>query len=103
MPGQSGNPGGRPKRTAYLRELALQHTDRAIAVLAESLEDDDARVRIAAANSILDRAYGKPGHAEGEADEARRRELVLQRDLKAAATMSTEELRAIAASDAHDD
>ena len=58
--GQSGNPGGRPKLPdevkAGLRDLAGD----AIAVLREALQDEDPRVRVAAAGQILDRAYGKP-------------------------------------------
>lgn len=56
-PGQSGNPGGRPKGIAA---IAREHCDRAIDVLAEALDDEDRRIRIAAANSLLDRGYGKP-------------------------------------------
>ena len=56
-PGQSGNPGGRPKGIAA---LARQHTDRALEVLVEGMEDDDRKVRIAAAKELLDRGYGKP-------------------------------------------
>jgi HEAT repeat protein len=55
--GQSGNPGGRPKGIAA---LARQHTDKAIEVLAAALDDDDARVRVTAAEKLLDRGYGKP-------------------------------------------
>ena len=55
-PGQSGNPGGRPKGIAA---KAREHTDRAIEVLASGLEDEDPRVRIAAAKEIIDRGYGK--------------------------------------------
>ena len=33
-PGQSGNPGGRPKGTAEVRELARKHTEAAIKKLA---------------------------------------------------------------------
>lgn len=55
--GQSGNPGGRPKGIAA---RAREHTDRAIEVLVEGMEDDDRRVRIAAAKELLDRGYGKP-------------------------------------------
>jgi HEAT repeat protein len=40
--------------------LAREHTESAIAVLAEALEDDDTKYRIAAANSLLDRGHGKP-------------------------------------------
>lgn len=54
--GQSGNPGGRPKGIA---SLAREFGDRALQVLASALEDDDGRIRIAAAKEILDRGYGK--------------------------------------------
>jgi hypothetical protein len=36
------------------------HTAHAIAVLVRALDDDDARVRVAAANELLDRGHGKP-------------------------------------------
>lgn len=55
--GQSGNPGGRPKGIAA---LARQHTDKALDVLANALDDEDARVRVAAAKELLDRGFGKP-------------------------------------------
>jgi hypothetical protein len=55
-PGQSGNPSGRPKGIAA---LARQHTDKALDVLVNALDDDDARVRVAASKEILDRGYGK--------------------------------------------
>lgn len=55
--GVSGNPGGRPKGIAA---KAREHADRAIEVLAEALADADPKVRIAAADKILDRGYGKP-------------------------------------------
>ena len=54
--GQSGNPGGRPKGIAA---LAREHTDKALNVLVVALDDDDARVRVAASKEILDRGYGK--------------------------------------------
>lgn len=57
--GQSGNPGGRPKVLRQLRELARGHTERAIGVLVECLDDPDPRVRLVAANTLLDRGWGK--------------------------------------------
>jgi hypothetical protein len=60
QPGQSGNPGGRPKLPDHVRDAARAHTEKAITVLAECLDDADARVRVTAANSILDRGWGKP-------------------------------------------
>ena len=56
QPGQSGNPGGRPKGIAA---IARQHTDKAIEVLVNGMSSDDERVQIAAAKEILDRGYGK--------------------------------------------
>jgi len=56
MPGQSGNPGGRPKGIAA---LARVHTDKAVQVLVDGMESTDERVKIAAAKEILDRGYGK--------------------------------------------
>jgi hypothetical protein len=55
-PGQSGNPGGRPKGIAA---IARQHTDKAVQVLVDGMESPDERVKIAAAKEILDRGYGK--------------------------------------------
>jgi hypothetical protein len=55
-PGQTGNPGGRPKGIAA---KAREHTDKAVEVLVAGMNDEDARVRIAAAREILDRGYGK--------------------------------------------
>lgn len=56
-PGQSGNPGGRPKGIAA---RAREHTDKAIEVLVDGMADEDPRVRVVAAKEILDRGYGKP-------------------------------------------
>ena len=56
-PGQSGNPGGRPKG---IGASAREHTDRAIAVLVAGLEDKQTRVRMQAAKELLDRGWGKP-------------------------------------------
>jgi hypothetical protein len=56
-PGRSGNPGGRPKGIAA---KAREHTDKALDVLVEGMDDDDPRVRVSAAKEILDRGWGKP-------------------------------------------
>ncbi len=60
--GQSGNPGGRPKEVAEVRELARRHTNKAIATLAEIMLDENAphNARVAATNSLLDRGHGRP-------------------------------------------
>lgn len=60
QPGKSGNPGGRPKGSNVVRELARAHTETALKTLVAALKDKDGRVRVAAANSLLDRGWGKP-------------------------------------------
>lgn len=63
QPGQSGNPGGRVGVDPKVREAARAHTEAAIAVLAAALQDDQTKNRILAANSLLDRAWGKPAQS----------------------------------------
>ena len=60
--GQSGNPGGRPKEVAEVRELARKYTAKAIKTLAGIMLDEKAHetARIAATNSLLDRGHGRP-------------------------------------------
>jgi hypothetical protein len=59
--GVSGNPTGRPKQDQNVTELARAHGPRAIAVLAELMNDEKATVaaRVSAAGMLLDRAFGK--------------------------------------------
>jgi hypothetical protein len=67
-PGQSGNPGGRPKMPEELKVAMRGLADTAIKVLREAMEGPDPRARILAANTVLDRGYGKatqPIVAEG--------------------------------------
>jgi uncharacterized protein DUF5681 len=60
-PGQSGNPGGRPGGIAEVRELARTHIAEAIERLVKEMNDGEtSHARIAAANALLDRGYGKP-------------------------------------------
>lgn len=65
----SGRGGARPnsgrkpgKVTAPLREIARKHAEKAVKALVDILDDEDApaAARVSAANSILDRGYGKP-------------------------------------------
>lgn len=58
--GHSGNPGGRPKALAELQALARQYAEASVNVLAEALKHKDHRIRIVAAQTLLDRGYGKP-------------------------------------------
>jgi hypothetical protein len=60
--GISPNPAGRPKELQGLREKARERTDEALEVLAGIMHNkyETGASRVAAANSILDRGYGKP-------------------------------------------
>lgn len=58
QPGQSGNPGGQTKLNKDIKELAREHADKAIRALVEAL--DDPRQKVAAAQALLDRGFGKP-------------------------------------------
>ena len=67
--GQSGNPGGRPKVIAEVKELAREHTGAAIETLVSIMSNPKAApaARVSAANALLDRGYGKPPqHITGE-------------------------------------
>ena len=60
--GVSGNPGGRPKVLSDVQELARQRSPEAINTLAKIMQNEKAppAARVVAANSLLDRGYGKP-------------------------------------------
>jgi thioredoxin reductase len=60
--GQSGNPGGRPKVVAEVKELARKPTGKAIETLVSIMTNPKAApaARVSAANALLDRGYGKP-------------------------------------------
>ena len=70
-PGQSGNPGGRPRGCGRVRELAQQHTDLAIETLVDICKDktNNAAARATAAIGLLDRGWGKPAQAIVGGDE----------------------------------
>jgi len=57
--GQSGNPGGRPKAEREVIRLARAASPAAVKRLVELVKSDDPRAAIAAANAVLDRAFGK--------------------------------------------
>jgi hypothetical protein len=50
------------KALTHIRSLARNHTDRALQVLQGIMDQPDAphAARVAAANSLLDRGWGKP-------------------------------------------
>lgn len=60
--GKSGNPGGRPKSDvgAPLKELARSHTAAALDTIVRALKAKGERTRVAAAEILLDRGWGKP-------------------------------------------
>lgn len=62
QPGVSGNPGGRPKSDATIRELAKQHTEEALLILVEIAMNKKSppSARVHAACALLDRGWGKP-------------------------------------------
>lgn len=59
--GQSGNPGGRHKSLASVKTLARSHAPEALQTLIKIMRNKKyPALQVVAANSILDRAYGKP-------------------------------------------
>ena len=67
--GQSGNPGGRPKVIAEVKELAKEHTVEAIQTLVSIMTNPKfaPAARVTAANALLDRGYGRPAqHITGD-------------------------------------
>lgn len=63
--GESGNPTGRSKVSYAIVDEAQKHAEKAIKSLVRVLDDDEApaAAKVSAANSILDRAYGKAPQA----------------------------------------
>jgi len=63
--GQSGNPGGRPKGFAGMRDLARQKTEKAIETLESVMNGKNTppNARVAAAVALLDRGWGRPPQA----------------------------------------
>ena len=67
--GKSGNPAGRPKELKDVIELARSYTIESIERLADWMHSDDPRASVAAANALLDRAWGKPEQKNTHANE----------------------------------
>jgi hypothetical protein len=65
LPGYAPNPGGRPKSSYAVSDLAKQHTPEALATLVEIMQDKaaPAAARVSAAEALLNRAWGKPVQA----------------------------------------
>ncbi len=58
--GVSGNPSGRPKIPADVKEAIKAACPEAVRVLIELLHDKKSLIRLEAAKTLLDRGYGKP-------------------------------------------
>lgn len=63
-PGESGNPGGRPKKDTTIVDLARAASPQAIAKIIELANNSsDPKIQIQACREILDRGYGKAAQA----------------------------------------
>jgi hypothetical protein len=64
-PGQSGNPTGRGRATLEVRDLARTYTEEAVRTLVTIMRSDrsPAAARVAAAQAVLDRGWGRPVQA----------------------------------------
>jgi hypothetical protein len=61
QPGQSGNPGGRPKGQSEVVKLAQKHSKEAIRKMVQLMRTaEEESVQERACRGILERAYGKP-------------------------------------------
>jgi hypothetical protein len=59
-PGQSGNPGGRPKSKELRETLRAAYADKAHQRLGELMDDRDSRVALQAVREYYDRVHGRP-------------------------------------------
>ena len=59
-PGQSGNPGGRPRVAAAVRDLLKRNSVAAAQCVIGLMASEDSRVALSAAREVLDRVLGKP-------------------------------------------
>lgn len=91
LPGHSLNPGGRPKGSKELRDLARAHSAEALETLVHVMRNGHSdRDRLAAATALLDRAYGKV-QAAADFEEADSQE-AFEANRQQMARFSTEEL-----------
>jgi Family of unknown function (DUF5681) len=81
VPGQSGNPNGRPRQSVtakQLRKMARQLTPCAVQRLVELLTSGDDKVALSASLALLERGYGKAA-SEVEVEESIRAEAARSR------------------------
>jgi len=57
--GESGNPGGRPKESKDIRDLARKNAPHAFKRILELIDSKNERVAFSAAKEIIERAYGR--------------------------------------------
>jgi hypothetical protein len=57
--GKSGNPGGRPKAADDVKALARQYSTESVKRLVEWMRSDNPQASTRAAETLLDRAWGK--------------------------------------------
>ena len=58
--GESGNPGGRPKKSIVLADLCREYTDEAIEIVLDIMRNSKSESsRLLAVRIILERGYGK--------------------------------------------
>lgn len=63
-PGESGNPGGRPKKDTTIVDLCRAAAPEAIAeIIRLSKHSSDEKIKVQACREILDRGYGKAAQA----------------------------------------
>ena len=68
LPGsRSLNPGGRPRTPEHVKAMLDGLTEMAVLALEDALDGDDPKLRLAAAQQILDRALGRP-HTSASVD-----------------------------------
>jgi hypothetical protein len=60
LAGRSANPGGRPGIPEVIKATLRELSPRAVERLGELLDSADERIRLGAANAILDRHLGRP-------------------------------------------
>ncbi len=93
--GKSANPGGRSKMEKDVRDLAREHSVAAITRLAWLMENAQSeRTQAAAAEALLDRAWGRPAQAiigGSEDDPPIQLSEIIIRAIDAAASGSTAE------------
>lgn len=58
-PGVSGNPSGRPKSSAVIRDYAIKFGTEAVDRLVYWMRSDDPRASVTATSLLLDRGFGK--------------------------------------------